>query len=128
MHRPPRQWPAILERMFDFKRGQSGRVLLFTTRPGWRQWNNYEGTWFYIALVGRTIGYLTGDDDRLQTPIAILAKRQQRLVAVAKGIGKLNDLRHAAEMLAKTNTVAKAQISLVEEAVLEVKVIRQWQV
>ena len=56
--------PALVEQVVEKKRGRAGRVLLFTTLPGWPIWNNYLENSFYVALVGRTIGYLSGDDDR----------------------------------------------------------------
>src|SRR5258708_5705712 len=71
---------------------------------------------------------MTGNDDWLDTSIAILAQRQQRFVAVAQGVGELNDLRHATEVLAEADAVAKSQVRLVEKAVIEVEIIGQWQV
>jgi hypothetical protein len=58
--------PAVLERIFDQKKGRPGRVLLLTTPPGWPEWNNYNeaGHSLYVILAGRSAGYLTGDLDR----------------------------------------------------------------
>jgi hypothetical protein len=56
--------PALVERIVDQKRGRPGRVLLFTTPPGWNGWNNYADNSFYVTLARQTIGYLTGDADR----------------------------------------------------------------
>jgi hypothetical protein len=58
--------PVLVEQIVDKKRGRAGRVVLFTTLPGWPEWNNYAdlSTSFFVALAGRTIGYLSGDDDR----------------------------------------------------------------
>jgi hypothetical protein len=58
--------PALLERRFDHKK-MRGHVLLFTTpldvshldERG--RWNDYLTTWFYLALVNKTMGYLAGD-------------------------------------------------------------------
>jgi Aerotolerance regulator N-terminal len=58
--------PALIERVVDLKRGRPGRVLLFTTPPGWDKWNNYadNDSSFYVTLARQAIGYLTGDADR----------------------------------------------------------------
>ncbi len=51
--------PALLER-----RRERGRVLLFTTafdRINAPNWNDYLTSSFYVALVKRTVGYLSGD-------------------------------------------------------------------
>jgi len=58
--------PALVERLVDLKRGRPGRVLLFTTPPGWKDWNNYadKESSFYVTLARQAIGYLTGDADR----------------------------------------------------------------
>jgi hypothetical protein len=58
--------PALVERVVDLKKGRPGRVLLFTTPPGWPEWNDYADNRhsFFVALAGRAVGYLTGDADR----------------------------------------------------------------
>ena len=60
--------PALVERVVDLKRGRPGRLLQFTTPPGWKGWNNYvpdpNENSFYLVLARQAIGYLTGDADR----------------------------------------------------------------
>jgi hypothetical protein len=51
--------PALLER-----RRERGRVLLFTTafdRINGPNWNDYLSSPFYVAIVKKTVGYLSGD-------------------------------------------------------------------
>src|SRR3954466_6211548 len=71
---------------------------------------------------------MTCDDDGLESAITILSQRQERLIAVTQGIGELDDLWHAAEMLAEADAVAEAQVGLIEEAVIEVEIVGQRQV
>src|SRR6185312_9834198 len=71
---------------------------------------------------------MPGDDDRLEAAIAELTQRDERLVVVAEVVGELDDLRHAAEVLAEPDAVAEPQVALVEEAVIQVEVIAERQV
>jgi hypothetical protein len=59
--------PALLERQFDHKTIR-GHVLMFTTplddrhvAAGKNRWNNYLQNSFYLVLVNKAVGYLTGD-------------------------------------------------------------------
>jgi hypothetical protein len=57
--------PALVERVVDARKGRTGRVLLFTTPPGWGGWNDYfDGHSFGVALAMRAVGHLSGDADR----------------------------------------------------------------
>jgi hypothetical protein len=72
---------ALVERVVDGGKGRSGRVLLFTTPPGWQGWNDYFSNHsFGVALAGRAVGHLTGDAHR--DALNFVSSRQGPHVAV----------------------------------------------